>query len=149
MKQLFTLLKRLGIALLLFFVLFIVAWRIDRTYFHPYQPEREAQIRDDVTTLKFTVPNTKEECLQKGGIWKRPGPRPTEECNLPTTDAGKSCSSSNVCEGVCLADLTSDQLRQGMKGKIFHMQGKCSSVIKIYGCHAYVFLGWASVVCAD
>ncbi len=142
-------LKRIGIVLLIFFILLIIVWRIDRTYFHPYQPEREAQIRDDVTTLKFTVPKTKEECLSKGGIWKRPGPRPTEECNLPTTDAGKICESSNVCEGVCLADLTSDQLRQGMSGKLFQTKGKCSAVIKIYGCHGYVYLGWASVVCAD
>ena len=149
MRRIFTLLKRLGIAFLLFFVLLIVAWRIDRTYFHPYQPEREAAIRDDVTTLKFTVPNTKEECLQKGGTWKRPGPRPTEECNLPTKDSGKTCESSNVCEGVCLADLTSAQLSQGMRGRMFQTKGQCSNVIKIYGCHGYVYRGWASVVCAD
>jgi hypothetical protein len=144
--QIFT---RIGILFLIIFILLLIAWRVDRTYFHPYQPEREAQIRDDVTTLKFSVPKTKDECLQKGGVWKRPGPRPTEECNLPTTDAGKICESSNVCEGVCLSDLTSDQLRQGMNGKMFQTKGKCSAVIKIYGCHGYVYRGWASVVCAD
>jgi hypothetical protein len=41
--------KRLGIIIFVCMVLLLAAWRIDRTYFHPYQPEREAQIRDDVT----------------------------------------------------------------------------------------------------
>jgi hypothetical protein len=141
--------KRLGIIIFVCMVLLLAAWRIDRTYFHPYQPEREAQIRDDVTTLKFSIPKTKEECIQKGGVWKRPGPRPTEECNLPTTDAGKVCSGSNECEGVCLAEISSDQLRRGMSGKMFKTQGKCSEVIKVFGCRAYVYRGWASVICAD
>jgi hypothetical protein len=141
--------KRIGVILFIVVILFIIAWRVDRTFFHPYQPEREAQIRDDVTTLKFSVPKTKEECLEKGGIWKKPGPRPTEECNLPTTDAGKLCSGSNECEGVCLAELSSNQLRQGMSGRMFQMKGKCSEVIKIFGCRGYVYRGWASVVCAD
>ncbi|OGG35186.1 hypothetical protein A2363_03890 [Candidatus Gottesmanbacteria bacterium RIFOXYB1_FULL_47_11] len=141
--------KRIGIILLSLFILLIIAWRIDRTFFHPYQPEREAQIRDDVTTLKFTVPKTEEACLAAGGLWEKPGPRPAEECNLPTKDAGKLCESSNVCEGVCLADLTSDQLSQGMRGKMFKTRGVCSPVIKIYGCRGYVYRGWASVVCVD
>jgi hypothetical protein len=141
--------KRIGIILLIFIILLIIAWRVDRTFFHPYQPERQAQIWDDVQTLKFTVPKTKDDCLQAGGTWSKPGPRPTEECNLPTKDAGKICSGSNECEGVCLADLTSDQLSQGMRGKMFQTKGKCSSVIKIYGCRGYVYRGWASVVCAD
>jgi hypothetical protein len=140
---------RIGILFFIFFILLLIAWRIDRAFFHPYQPEREVQIRDDVTTLKFSVPKTKDECLQKGGVWKRPGPRPTEECNLPTSDAGKTCESSNVCEGVCLADLTQDQLSQGMRGRLFHTQGTCSSYIKVFGCRGYVYRGWASVVCAD
>lgn len=141
--------KRIVIIAGILIVVLLAAWRIDRTFFHPYQPERASQIRDDVETLKFTVPNTKDGCLQKGGVWARLGPHPAEECNLPTTDAGKACESSNVCEGVCLADLTRDQLSQGMGGKMFQTNGKCSSFIKIVGCHAYVYRGWASVVCAD
>jgi hypothetical protein len=142
-------LKSIGVVLLIIFILIIVAWSVDRTYFHPYQPEREVQIRDDVTTLKFSVPKTEDECLQKGGVWKKPGPRPTEECNLPTKDAGKICSGSNECEGVCLADLTSDQISRGMRGKLFQTKGKCSSYIKVFGCRGYVYRAWASVVCAD
>jgi hypothetical protein len=149
MRNVVKVFKRIGIILIILLVLLIIVWRIDRTFFHPYQPDREMQIRDDVTTLKFSVPKTKEECLSKGGTWKRPGPRPTEECNLPTTDSGKSCTGSNQCEGVCLAELSPDQLRQGMNGKMYQTKGKCSSFIKIYGCHGYVYLGWASVVCAD
>jgi hypothetical protein len=142
-------LKIFLISIFIIFVLIIIAWRIDRTFFHPYQPDRSNQIRDDVTTLKFTVPKDKERCEAKGGIWKKMGPRPFEECNLKTTDAGKVCENSKECEGVCLANLTPEELSQGMRGKLFHRLGTCSDVIKVMGCRAYVVLGWASVVCAD
>jgi len=130
-------------------ILIILAWRIDRTFFHPYFPDREMQIRDDVTTTKFTIPKDEISCASASGVWKKIGIRPREECNLPTTDGGKICSGSNQCEGVCLADLTDEQRRKGMKGKLFKTQGKCSEWVKVVGCKAYVNLGWASVVCAD
>jgi hypothetical protein len=142
-------LKKLFIGIFIILLLILIAWRIDRTFFHPYIPGSSEQIRLDVTTLKVTVPKDKESCEKIGGIWKRPGPRPTEECNLPTKDAGKVCSGSSQCEGVCLAELSADDLREGMKGKLFHTQGKCSSYIKVMGCRAYVYAGWAHVVCAD
>jgi hypothetical protein len=141
--------KIVGILLFILCILLLVAWRIDRAYFHPYDPNRNDQIRSDITSLKFSVPKDKMSCEEKGGVWKKIGIRPREECNLPTTDAGKACSSSNVCEGVCLAELSSDDLRTGMKGKILKTDGKCSSFIKVVGCKGYVYRGWASVVCAD
>ena len=67
------------------------------------------QIRDDVTTTKFTIPKDEISCASASGVWKKIGIRPREECNLPTTDSGKICSGSNQCEGVCLADITDDQ----------------------------------------
>ena len=142
-------LKRLLIGFTVIFLFIIAAWRIDRTFFHPYIPDFSDQIRSDVTTLKFTVPKDKVSCEKIGGVWKRPGPRPTEECNIPTKDAGKVCFESNQCEGVCLADLSSEDISKGMKGKLFKTQGKCSDYIKVFGCRAYVYAGWAQVVCAD
>lgn len=142
-------LRKLVIGIFISGLLLIAAWRIDRAFFHPYIPDFSDQIRSDVTTLKFTVPKDQENCEKVGGVWKKPGPRPFEECNLPTKDAGKICSGSHECEGVCLADLTSEELRKGMSGKLFKTTGKCSSFIKIFGCRAYVYQGWAQVVCAD
>jgi hypothetical protein len=138
-----------GILVFILCVLLLVVWRIDRTYFHPYDPNRNDHIRSDVTSLKFTVPKDKVSCEGKGGVWKKIGIRPAEECNLPTTDAGKVCSGSNECEGVCIAELSNDDLRRGMKGALIKTTGKCSSVIKVVGCKGYVYRGWASVVCAD
>ncbi|MCJ7740885.1 hypothetical protein MUP32_06275 [Candidatus Microgenomates bacterium] len=141
--------KKILMAVVAIVFLTILAWRLDRAFFHPYIPDYQEQIRSDVTTLKFTVPKDKEGCEKIGGVWKKMGPRPVEECNLPTKDSGKSCESSNVCEGVCLAQLSRDDLQKGMRGQKFKTQGKCSSFIKIMGCQAYVYQGWASVVCAD
>ena len=144
--------KILKIALILvitIFILLVIVWRIDRAYFHPYMPERSDQIRNDVTTLKFTIPADQESCEAKGGTWKKIGISPREECNLPTTDAGKVCDGSHQCEGVCLAELSKDDMQAGMRGKMFKTDGKCSAWIKNVGCRAYVYRGWASVVCAD
>jgi len=143
------LIKKVIKIILFLLALLVVVWRIDRTFFNPYIPNYSDQIRNDVTTLKFTVPKDKESCESMGGTWKRPGPRPTEECNLPTKDAGKVCTESKVCEGVCLADLTQEQLQKGMRGQKFKTDGKCSAWIKVLGCRAYVYNGWASVVCVD
>ena len=142
-------LKIFPFIILLIFIFLIIVWKVDRTFFHPYIPKFSDQIRNDVTTLKFTVPKDKAGCEKIGGIWKKMGPRPIEECNIQTKDAGKICSGSHECEGVCLAELTSEQVRQGMKGKMFKTEGKCSNFIKVMGCRAYVYQGWAQVVCAD
>jgi len=142
-------LKKLFLATLFILILLLIAWRLDRAFFHPYIPDYQDQIHSDVTSLKFTVPKDKESCEAQSGVWKKIGPRPFEECNLPTKDAGKICSGSNECEGICLADLTREDLRKGMNGKLFKTQGKCSSFIKTIGCQAYVYQGWAQVVCAD
>ncbi len=130
-------------------ILLVVIWRVDRAYFHPYMPERESQIRNDVTTYKITIPSDQESCEAKGGVWKKIGIRAHEECDLPTTDGGKICDGSQQCEGLCLADLSKEDIQKGMRGKLFKTSGKCSSWIKIVGCRAYVYRGWASVVCAD
>jgi hypothetical protein len=142
-------LKNIFIGIFVIFLVIIVTCRVDRIFFHPYIPEFSDQIRSDVTTLKFTVPKDKISCEKAGGLWKKPGPRPTEECNIPTKDAGKVCSGSKECEGVCLADLNSEDMSRGMRGKLFKTQGKCSDYIKVFGCRAYVYAGWAQVVCAD
>lgn len=137
------------IAVISIFIIIIIVWRVDRTFFHPYIPELSDQIHNDVTTYKFTVPTDQENCVAKNGIWKKIGINPKEECNLPTTDGGKICDGSHQCEGVCLAELSKEEIQKGMRGRLFKTDGKCSSWIKNFGCRAYVYRGWASVVCRD
>lgn len=144
-----SLLKKVGVVLGVIILLILIIWKLDRTFWHPYLPDRAGNIRDAVTTTKFTIPKTKEECVAKNGVWKKMGPRPTESCNLKTLDSGKVCENSHQCEGVCLANLSSDQLREGMKGKLFKTNGQCSEWVIVMGCRAYVDSGRASVVCAD
>lgn len=136
-------LKKILIIFLILFLLLIIAWRIDRTFFNPYIPEFSDQIRNDVTTYKFTVPQNKEECEAKNGVWKKIGLAPKEECNLPTTDAGKICEGSKECEGVCLTEA------KEISGRKIKTKGACSAWIKVVGCHGYVYRGWSQTVCVD
>jgi len=141
--------KKILLTIFAILILLIIAWRVDRTYFHPYLPNLSDMIRSIITTYKFTVPKNKADCETKGGAWKKIGLGPAEECNLSTTDGGKVCDNSDQCEGVCLAELSNDDLRKGMSGKFFRTNGRCSDWIKVVGCRAYVFRGWATVVCVD
>jgi len=92
------------------------------------------------TVVEF--PKTQEDCLAKGGIWKKVGIYPNPICNLPTTDGGKKCASSNDCEGSCLAvDLTEDQkssLMRGPDGIGMEVKGKCTSMLRNFGCIGFV-----------
>jgi len=142
-------LKHFLIFIIVFIAIILVAWKLDRTFWHPYLPNRNDEIRDAVTTTKFTIPKTKEECEAKNGVWRKMGIRPTESCNFKTTDSGKICQDSHQCEGVCLANLSKDQMNSGMRGKLFKTEGKCSEWVVVMWCRAYVSSCWASVVCAD
>jgi len=61
-----------------------------------------AQCINNICKKVSTVIN-KESCEQSGGKWGvwRDTPDAVEECNLPTSDAGKECSDSSVCESYC------------------------------------------------
>jgi len=95
--------------------------------------------KKEKTVIEF--PKTQEECLAKGGKWKAVGIYPNEICNLPTTDGGKKCSSSNDCEGSCLAvDLTEEQRRSLMRGEKVEIEvkGECTSWLRNFGCIGFV-----------
>ncbi|MBL9053974.1 MAG: hypothetical protein JNN02_09620 [Tabrizicola sp.] len=49
-------------------------------------------------------PAERTECLSKGGTVYLGGIEPTELCELPTSDAGKSCKREGDCEGYCQSD---------------------------------------------
>ncbi len=50
------------------------------------------------------IPKTEGECIKQGGVWEKIGMRNIEQCNLPTSDAGKACNDSDQCEGTCIAE---------------------------------------------
>jgi len=90
--------------------------------------------------VTIEIPNTQEECLAKGGTWKPVGIFPSPICNLPTTDGGKECTSSNDCEGSCLAVLTQDERSTLMKGEKMdkEVEGQCTSWVRNFGCIGFV-----------
>jgi hypothetical protein len=95
------------------------------------------------------MPKTEEECLNRGGKWGRIGLGSKDECNLPTADANRECNDSSECESVCLAEMSTEERREAMKGKSFNRKGKCSSWMIVVGCQARVNNGKTSLICID
>jgi hypothetical protein len=105
---------------------------------------------DDPCGKKKSLPKTKETCLQEGGVWKKQGPDPFETCNIKAMDRGSICTDNNDCEGWCQADITKNQLRQGMMGKLqIHGRGYCSVWRVELGCFGMLKAGKVSVICID
>jgi len=98
---------------------------------------------------KAKLPRTKDECLKQGGVWKKLGPDPFETCNFKAKDRGNICYDSSECEGSCQANLTREELREGMKGRSWTRNGQCSVWIVELGCQGIVREGKASVMCID
>jgi len=105
---------------------------------------------DDPCGKKIPLPTTKDECLQTGGVWKKQGPEPFETCNIKAADRGTICTDNNECEGWCQADITKDQLRQGMTGKLnLRGRGQCSVRRVELGCFGMLEKGTIKVICID
>ncbi len=79
---------------------------------------------------------TKEECLAKGGSWQKWGLAQLEYCQIPSQDAGKSCTDNSQCTYKCIS--TSE------------VSGKCATYKNTYGCFSIVENGKAQqTLCAD
>lgn len=98
---------------------------------------------------KPNLPKTKDECENSGGIWKKLGPDPFETCNRKTIDRGNICYDNKECEGQCQANLTKEELSQGMRGKTFQKSGQCSVYVVELGCRGLVENGIVKVLCMD
>jgi len=98
---------------------------------------------------KYPLPKTKDECIQKGGIWKKLGPDPVETCNIKAADRGSICTDNSECEGWCQANMTREQLREGMRGKTRKGKGMCSVWRVELGCFGNLKEGKISVICID
>jgi hypothetical protein len=89
------------------------------------------------------------ECTAKGGIIGREGKAQAETCHLPTTDAGKSCTSLDQCQSyICEVDvskLTREQYRRQAP-----VTGKCTGRTGYWsGCQDLVIDGKYRGRCAD
>ena len=151
--------KVLIIAIVLFFTLLFIRfifggpednWICDKgvwiTHGKPSYPKPE-----DPCGKKISLPKTKEDCLKINGSWRKLGPDPFETCNLKVTDRGNICHDSSECQGMCQVDLTKEELRQGMSGKLFSNKkhGTCSVWVVELGCRGIMKEGKAQVICID
>jgi hypothetical protein len=87
----------------------------------------------------------KDECLAKGGVFRKPGPSPVEICQIPSTDGGKPCLSGFQCEwGNCVGRLN-------LRKKVNIVgTGQCMTYERVYGCVNYVSFGLVTrSVCLD
>ena len=126
------------------FILLIIAWQVDRHFWHPKDLDPS-----EIFTNKIDIPKDQASCEVQGGTWKKIGIRPIEECNLPTNDSGQNCKDNSECQGKCVVNLSYEQLREKMKKGAFRAEGQCSQWVKTVGCKAYVINGWAHVICSD
>lgn len=86
-------------------------------------------------------PTTEAQCLQLGGAWKQLGRAPVKQCLLQTTDAGKACSDSKQCQGLCMAPQGSaDGTTVG---------GTCSVDTNRFGCRQQLRDGVPFTMCID
>lgn len=93
--------------------------------------------------VRPSVPQTKQECLAKGGNWTHVGlPGLPKRCDLKTTDGGNSCADSRYCQGECLAP---ENATEGVK-----TTGTCSSYVTEFGCRSRIENGRVGIkLCVD
>jgi hypothetical protein len=103
------------------------------------------------TKSVIDIPKDQAACEAQGGKWGRIGLAPREECNLPTTDAGKVCSDSSECEGMCVANLSREDYDRVTKNRVvIDAKGKCTPWRIVVGCLAIVTDGKVNgILCID
>jgi hypothetical protein len=81
-----------------------------------------------VQVEKPSIPVTESDCKTRGGNWTTLGlsyPGKPKICDLKASDAGKVCTDSKHCQGICLAP---DDARIGVKAV-----GQCSPYLSNFG----------------
>ncbi|MGC4091105.1 MAG: hypothetical protein QM756_25165 [Polyangiaceae bacterium] len=90
-------------------------------------------------------PRTEEECRTCNGEWGQHGLTQIAFCNCRTKDPGKRCRDGAECEGLCVADEVPE--REVVKAgppPLGYYVGKCSDVVKVFGCRRFIARGAAS-----
>jgi hypothetical protein len=94
--------------------------------------------------------STAADCSQRGGTWEDKSESVAAEsgsfhtCLIPTTDSGRSCSSSYQCQGLC-------ELAPSQKLEIGDpAAGRCMATFNYGGCRSYVHRGrLGTVFCSE
>ena len=90
---------------------------------------KSAAVASHPSTRKKTpaAPKTAQACAAAGGTWRKVGMLRQELCDMPTHDAGKSCSSSSECESICVAPKDADLTKPvtGSCYRSFMLLGTC------------------------
>jgi len=103
-----------------------------------------------ISTTTLTIPKDETSCKSAGGLWGAIGLSPVESCNMPTSDAGKECSSQSDCEGACLVELTAEQKEKVIAGTVVETTGTCTPYWITVGCRAFVEDGKIeNIICID
>lgn len=157
--------KQISIGLI-FLVLLCVIYRSyppDRTLTTRTVEDRSIQllVKPITSASRIPLPAPDPACIAEGGRWEPLG-LSGYGCNLPTVDGGKSCTSSNTCEGDCLADHLDELYREHGSGLLLpdmkrikeinargEVAGICSFWRANFSCHIFVEQGQYSVMCLD
>lgn len=101
---------------------------------HEYEPSAQlSAIRSLwLNFVSGASPQDQASCEAQGGRWGRFGLMEKEQCDRPTTDAGKECSDHSECESAC---VTEDAVPSGTEviGKCFGWTvtlGTCMNIVK-------------------
>ena len=108
----------------------------------PFQSLEECQ-----EVCEEVKPKNKESCEAAGGKWEI---NDAAVCNLPTSDSGKECTDSSQCEGLCIAELSSEEYNKAIKGTVIYTKGRCSGETSVLGCTPIVNDGKVfGILCMD
>jgi hypothetical protein len=88
------------------------------------------------TAVPVALPDNEQDCLAQGGAWGPQGLLQQDMCDLPAADAGKPCTSSSQCQGLCLASDSSST-------------GTCSPRTLNFGCFDVMVDGVKMGLCID
>jgi hypothetical protein len=92
-----------------------------------------------VKASKENLPDNQFSCESRQGKWGPIGLGIKNECNLPTSDAGKACGDQSECEGACLAALSKEEKDRAMRQKVtIETRGQCTPWLITVGCMAQV-----------
>lgn len=85
-------------------------------------------------------------CESEGGFFIEA----LEQCQLPTTDARKTCKNSSECEGFCETDLSAEEISKVANGELVEKTGACGGWKNFHsGCFYIVEDAAVERFCAD
>ncbi len=88
------------------------------------------------TAVTVVLPDNEQDCKAQGGAWGPQGRLQMAMCDLPASDAGKPCTDSSQCQGLCLVSDTSSM-------------GACSPRTVNFGCYDIMADGVKMTICID